>query len=141
MAIKVGNIPAFDQSTSTGIGLSVPFKNDATNGTDPIFTINYTTSEQIKYNLVNWFLTRKGERVFNPNFGSKINDFLFEQNNPNTTEIIKKIIEDDIKSIFPVIKLQEVKTTTNFDNYTITAQIFYSVFSSLNESVEFNIPL
>lgn len=157
MAIEVGNIPAFDQSTITGIGLAVPFKNNPTQLTslieypdflaspvhngDPVFTINYTTSEQIKYNLINYFLTRPGERVFNPNFGSKINNFLFEQNNPNTAEIIKKLIEDDIKTLFPVIKLKEVIVNTNFDNYSIVAQVFYSVFSSLDESVEFNIPL
>jgi len=141
MAIEIGNIPAFDQFPSTGVGLAIPFNNGVINGNDPVFTVNYTTSKQIKYNLINYFLTRKGERIFNPNFGSKINNFLFEQNNPNTVEVIKKLIEDDIKTLFPIIKLKEVIVTTNFDNYSITAQIFYSVFSSLDESVEFNIPL
>jgi phage baseplate assembly protein W len=102
--------------------------------------VNYTTSEQIKYNLINYFLTRKGERVMNPSFGSIINGFLFEPNDPSSLQIIKKSIEDDINLIFPVIKLKEVKIIGDFDRYLII-QIFYSVFSSLNESVEFNIPL
>ena len=141
MAIKVGNIPAFDQSRTVGIGLSVPFQNGASNGNDPVFMVNYTTSEQIKYNLINYFLTAKGERVMNPGFGSTINRFLFEPNDPSSLQIIKKSIEDDINLIFPVIKLKEVKIIGDFDRYLITAQIFYSVFSSFNESVDFNIPL
>ena len=146
MAIEVGNIPAFDQSPIQGIGLSIPFQNSfvsgsSVGGSDPVFKVNYTTSEQIKYNLINFFLTRKGERIFNPNFGSQINNFLFEPNNLSTPQIIENIIKEEIQTIFPVIKLKQVKVGTNFDDYTLTIQIFYSVFSSLNESLELNIPL
>lgn len=141
MAIEVGNIRAFDQARTIGIGLSIPFQNGAVNGDDPVFKVNYTTSEQIKYNLVNYFLTTKGERVMDPNFGSIISRFPFEPNDPSSLQILKKSIEDDINLIFPVIKLKEVKIIGDYDRYFITAQIFYSVFSSLNESVEFNIPL
>lgn len=145
MAIKVGNIPAFDQESFKGIGLSIPFQNisltGSIGGSDPVFKINYTTAEQIKYNLINYFLTRRGERVFNPNFGSQINNFLFEPNNSSTPKIIENIIKEEIETIFPVIRLKQINVDTNFDDYILTIQIFYSVFSSLNESVELNIPL
>tara|TARA_B100000497_G_C7602162_1_gene361771 strand:+ start:83 stop:508 length:426 start_codon:yes stop_codon:yes gene_type:complete len=141
MAIKVGNIAAFDQNPNIGIGLSIPFQNGASNGNDPVFATNYTTPLQIKYNLINYFLTRKGERVFNPSFGSIINDLVFEPNDPSLIEVIQKSIEEDIQSFFPVIKLKKVSVIPDFDNHIITSQIFYSVFSSLNEEVEFNIPL
>ncbi len=72
MAIEVGNIPAFDTNPSVGIGLAVPFQSAAVSGSDSVFKINYTTSEQVKYNMINWFLTNKNERVFNPNFGGDI---------------------------------------------------------------------
>ena len=149
MAIKVGNIPAFDQYPTVGIGLSVPFKtgfleasgSTATSGSDAIFNINYTTAEQVKYNLINYFLTSKGERVFNPSFGSNVQSFLFEQNDPSSLEILKKSIEEDISLVFSVIELKEIKIIADEDYYSVTIQIFYSVFSSLNEFVEFNMPL
>ena len=162
MAIKVGNIPAFDQYTTVGIGLSVPFQStplaintpgsllpptgsdviaNATSGSDSIFNINYTSAEQIKYNVINYFLTSKGERIFNPSFGSNIRGYLFEPNDPASLEILKKSIEDDMALVFPMVGLKEVKTSADPDYYSITIQIFYSVFSSLNESIEFNIPL
>ena len=141
MAIKVGNIPAFDQYPTVGIGLSVPFQSTATSGSDAIFNINYTTAEQVKYNLINYFLTSKGERVFNPSFGSNVQSFLFEQNDPSSLEILKKSIEEDISLVFSVIELKEIKVIADEDYYSVTIQIFYSVFSSLNEFVEFNMPL
>jgi len=141
MAIKVGNIPAFDQYPTVGIGLSVPFQSTVTSGSDSIFNINYTTAEQVKYNLINYFLTSKGERVFNPSFGSNVQTFLFEQNDPSSLEILKKSIEEDINLVFSVIELKEVKIIADEDYYSVTIQIFYSVFSSLNEFVEFNMPL
>jgi len=141
MAIKVGNIPAFDQYPTVGIGLSVPFQSPATSGSDSIFNINYTTAEQVKYNLINYFLTSKGERVFNPSFGSNVQSFLFEQNDPSSLEILKKSIEEDINLVFSVIELKEIKIIADEDYYSVTIQIFYSVFSSLNEFVEFNMPL
>lgn len=141
MAIEIGNIPAFDQNPTVGIGLSVPFQSTAMSGSDSIFNINYTTAEQIKYNMINYFLTNKGERVFNPNFGSDIARYVFEPNDPFTTEVLKKNIENDIALIFPMVKLEEVKILPDPEYYSFTTQIFYSVFSSLDQFIEFNVPL
>jgi len=91
--------------------------------------------------LINYFLTSKGERIFNPSFGSNVQAFLFEQNDPSALEILKKSIEEDINLVFSVIELKEVKIIADEDYYSVTIQIFYSVFSSLNEFVEFNMPL
>lgn len=141
MAIEIGNIPAFDQNPTIGIGLSVPFQSTAMSGSDSVFNINYTTAEQIKYNMINYFLTSKGERVFNPTLGSNITGYVFEPNDPSTTEVLKKNIEDDIILIFPMVRLKEIRISSDPEYHNITAQIFYSVFSSLNEFIEFNVPL
>jgi phage baseplate assembly protein W len=141
MAIEVGNIPAFDQTPSVGLGLALPFKSIAASGSDSIFKINYTSAEQVKFNMINWFLTNKGERVFDPNFGGGIPSYLFEQGGPQVLETIKKSIEDDIALVFPMVELKEVMVTESLDGHTIQAQIFYSVFSSVDQFIELNIPL
>ncbi len=140
MAIEIGNIPSLDQSPTVGIGLSVPFQSSAVSGSDSVFKINYTTAEQIKSNIINYFLTSKGERVFNPTLGSNITGYVFDPNDPSTLETLKKNIEDDITLVFPMVNLKKV-TTSSDSEYNITVQIFYSVFSSLNEFIEFNMPL
>jgi len=141
MAIKIGNLPAIDQQPAIGVGIGVPFISTAISGSDSLFRINYTTAEQLKSNMINYFLHSRGERPLNPNFGSRINEFLFEQDSLPSNEILKTYIEDEIRSLFPAVNLQEVKIISNSDYNIITIQISYSVFTSLNEFIELNIPL
>ncbi len=141
MAIKIGNLPAIDQQPAIGVGIGVPFISTAISGSDSLFRINYTTTEQLKSNMINYFLHSRGERPLNPNFGSRINEFLFEQDSLPSNEILKTYIEDEIRSLFPAVNLQEVKIISNSDYNIITIQISYSVFTSLNEFIELNIPL
>ena len=141
MAIEIGNIPAFDQTPSKGLGLALPFKSSATSGSDSVFKINYTSADQVKFNMINWFLTNKGERMFNPNFGGNLSSFLFEQSGPLVLENIKKSIEDDIGLVFPMVNLKEVMVTQNPDGYSINIKVFYSVFSSVDQFIELNISL
>lgn len=141
MAIKIGNLPAIDQQPAIGVGIGVPFVSTAISGSDALFKINYTTADQLKSNMINYFLYSRGERPLNPNFGSRIYEFLFEQDSQSSNEILKLYIEDEIKSLFPAVNLKEIKIISNSDYNIITIQIFYSVFTSLNEFIELNIPL
>lgn len=141
MAIEIGNIPAFDNQPAVGIGIAIPFSASPVSGSDSIFKINYTTKDQIKSNIINYLLTSKGERIFNPNFGSNLKEFLFEPLNNQTVEILKKHIEDSINNIFPMVKLKSVEIFQDTEYSLITVQIFYSVFTSVDEFIELNIPL
>lgn len=141
MAIKVGNLPAIDQQPAIGVGIGVPFVSTAISGSDALFKINYTTADQLKSNMINYFLYSRGERPLNPNFGSRIYEFLFEQDSLSSNEVLKLYIEDEIKALFPAVNLKEVKIISNSNYNIVTVQIFYSVFTSLNEFIELNIPL
>ena len=54
------------------VGLSLPLKN----GDGGFFEQNLTTFDQARSNLKNLLLTKKGERVLQPNFGSGLQDLL-----------------------------------------------------------------
>jgi len=77
----------FDESTAVGIDL--PFVPDAQGH----FKRNFSQIKQAKANLVNLLLTRKGERLMHPTFGSNLWNILFE---PNKPEILREDIEDAI---------------------------------------------
>jgi len=141
MAIEIGRIPANDNQPAVGIGIGIPFSANPVSGSDSIFKINYTTADQIKSNIINYLLTSKGERIFSPNFGSNIKEYLFEPLSDQTIETLKKDIEDSIKSIFPNVILKNIEATPNFEFNVLTIQIFYSVFTSTDEFIELNIPL
>ena len=69
---KEYRINPLDLKKNTAIGVMLPL------GGTPIFKSSYTTEEQTLSNLKNLLLTRKGERPFQPEFGTEIYSLLFE---------------------------------------------------------------
>ena len=57
------------------IGISLPIQIGNT-----AFNQTFTTNEQIKSNVKNLLLTKKGERVMQPAFGSGLQELLFDFN-------------------------------------------------------------
>ena len=60
---------------SEPIGVKIPI----TMGTTGFFNQTFTSLEEAKSNLLNLLLTRKGERVYHPTFGTEIYGLLFSQ--------------------------------------------------------------
>ena len=73
MAFKVQQINPLDLQPSVGVGVGLPFTSDQ------VFTTTYTTQDAIKANLINYFLTGKSERFFNPDLGAGLRAVLFDQ--------------------------------------------------------------
>ena len=53
-----------DLEPDIAVGITLPFGKDK-----GLFSLSYTTEEQSISNLKNLLLTRKGERLFQPEFG------------------------------------------------------------------------
>lgn len=73
-----------------GRGLSFPIKVDKSTGKIKMVFAQDDIKESIRIILG----TKKGERVMRPEFGSKLNDFLFE----TIDETTLFLIEDEVKS-------------------------------------------
>jgi len=99
MAYGLKKIPVVDQRASTALGVKVPFA--AANA----FTSVYTTKEQLKYNMINFFLTDRRERVFNPNFGAGLRRRLFEQIDLGDLEDLKQNIINQVQIYFPLVTI------------------------------------
>ena len=87
--------------------------------------------------LMNHIMTRKGERVMLPNYGSIIHDMLFEPLTTETTELI----EEDLKDIInddPRCKFVSIEITDS--DHTINAMLRISILPS-NETVDLTIDL
>ena len=76
MARELGKIKTADllQNAYKVLGIKI---NSASNA-GGAFAVNYTTIQQAKDNLINLIMTRKGERVHQPEFGCDIWKILFE---------------------------------------------------------------
>ena len=101
MAQRIANKFPQDNTPGRVVGISLPFSGNK----DAVFGDNYTTQDQIKTNLTNFFLTNKGERVMQPNFGANLREFVFEQINSPTFDLLKKRIQDSIKEQFQLIQI------------------------------------
>lgn len=112
-------INTLDLNPNQGIGVALPFNPDT------IFTINYTTKDQIKSNLLNFMLTNKGERFFNPNYGANIRALLFEQN----TDLgqIKNSLMSSIGNNFPTITVNALDFYPEVDNSSLKIVLNYTV--------------
>jgi phage baseplate assembly protein W len=132
----------FDQNVAVGIDL--PFVPD----NQGQFKRNYSQIKQARANLVNLLLTRKGERLMHPSFGSNLWNILFE---PNTPEILKEDIEEVIinavDSWLPYILIKEIiisESPDDIDRNILKINIKFSlrddlenfdeVFISVNET-------
>ena len=112
------------------IGLTLPLRS----GINGYFEQSYDTLTQIKANITNFFNTRPGERRFNPQFGTKLYQYLFEQNIEGFDEILKNVIKDDMNYWFPNVIVNTVfldittaQKNKNTDNYIINIKIQFTV--------------
>jgi phage baseplate assembly protein W len=132
MAIELGKVNVTDLVENDykvlGIGINT------TSNSNGIFAVNYTTLTQAKSNLQNLILTRKGERLQNPNFGCDIHNLLFEQINEETigTKIESSIL-DAVGTWLPYLNIEQIVFDYN-DNDIDTNKISVDVKFSLKSN-------
>jgi phage baseplate assembly protein W len=91
---------------------------------DLIAIKNETAIARSVRNLV---LTQPGERFFNQNLGSKINQSLFENIDDISASVIRDEISNTIENYEPRVSLIEVDVTPNYDNYEFNVNIKYYI--------------
>lgn len=113
-----------DYNYRKAVGFSLPMDGNA------VFRPTYTTRDQIKSNLINYMLTNKGERVFNPNFGSNLRALLFEQIDDGDLDDLLEVINMNVSTEFPMITINEISfgkenelKDKNEINFTMTYQV------------------
>jgi len=72
--------------------------------------------ENEKSKFINLILTKKGERVSNPNFGCDLWRLLFEQKNGDTQDLAKQYVIDAVNTFMPYLILQDIQVT-NLDTF------------------------
>ena len=121
MARIIQNKFPIDLQPSKAIGFGFPIDGPA------VFIPTFTTREQTKANLVNYLLTNKGERVFNPNFGADLRNLVFENILDRTTDDLKDRIQGDIGIFFPNVVIKEIQFDNQPDNNEINFTLTYQI--------------
>lgn len=112
------------------LGINIPIKL----GNSGFFEQTFDTVSQTKAKIINLLNTKRGERRFQPLFGSRLQQSIFEQNLDSNPEILKKIIIDDVKTWIPEVniinvnlKLTDDQKNTLKNNYMIYITITFEV--------------
>lgn len=92
------------------IGVLLPFNNPR-----GIFQQSYTTKEQVLTNLTNLLLTSKGERFFQPDFGTDLRGVLFDNitDEEEFKNRLKSEIQDAITVWLPYLNIQTIHVELN----------------------------
>ena len=112
-----------DLEKDIAIGITLPFGSAG----GILFNLSYTTEEQAISNLKNLLLTRKGERPFQPNFGSTIPSLLFEPMDTDLETIIDESLREDIGFWLPYIVIDEIESNIDFDRNRIGIRLNFRV--------------
>jgi len=118
-----GAIQKFPIDTKPGIavGVSVPFNAPS------VFNSTYTTKDSIKNNLINFFLTNKNERYFNPLFGGDLRNFIFEQISTDNLDTLKQNIQTQTSLHFSNIIINSLDIFAVPDSNQIIVELYYSI--------------
>ena len=112
-----------DFDPRTYIGLSFPLRRDKFND----FAMTKNSLEQAQHNLKNLLLTFPGERVGQPEFGSRLRELCFEQIDDELPERIEEEVRRAVTFWLPYISIMEVITLTeDGDKNKIFVKIKYS---------------
>ena len=84
----------------------------------------------IKQAIVNLLLTNKGERPFNPDYGSNIRKYLFEPLDYGTAAQIELGITSTIAQFEPRINVRSIDIYPNYDNNSFDVEMTYVIVGS-----------
>jgi phage baseplate assembly protein W len=116
-----------------GIGISVLYSNNTS-----VFKSTVTTKDQIKSNLINYVLTNKGERLYDPNFGGDVRRAIFDANDDSTFDVIATRLETEILQYVPNIILQSIIIKRAPDENLVNIIINYQL-NQQNQQVVVNV--
>ena len=84
----------------------------------------------IKQAIVNLLLTNKGEKLFNPEYGSDIRAYLFEPLDYGTAAQIQRNIAYSVNKHEPRVQIEDLRANPNFDDNGFDVEMTYSVRGS-----------
>jgi len=123
-------MPVTKIKTKVPIGLSLPLRDSGVG----FFEQTFDTFTATKNNIINLLRTRPGERRMQPLFGCRLNNVVFEQKTELLPEIIKNIVNEDIRNWVPNVTVNKVDVKFFTNEETNTTDI-YRIYVAVNFTV------
>jgi phage baseplate assembly protein W len=117
------------------ININYPFKNS-----DKGFFLDLNQSDKsaIKADLMHLILTRKGQRLYLPDFGTDLLKFIFEPEDSLTLNNIKEEITTVVKKYLPNLTINEISVVESTESeYAAVVRIDYTITDGVFTSNDF----
>jgi phage baseplate assembly protein W len=100
-------------------GIDFPFRDSAEGD---YVKMTYAPEREVRANLIHLLLTKKGSRYFLPDFGTRLYQFIFDQNDSITFNLIEEEIRESVKKYIPNLDITklEVMSAENDPDQTRT---------------------
>jgi phage baseplate assembly protein W len=141
MAVVLGTYvvtSANQEINDYAIGLTLPLQMSTNT-----FNQSYDNLVQLKSNVRNLLLTKKGERLGQPTFGTNLHRLLFDPNDEELEQKIYDTIDNSIRTWLPQLSIKEINieaTDEMKNNNSINVSIVFTAnYNRQDFNVEFNV--
>lgn len=86
-------------------GIDFPFR-DSFKG--DYLNLTQTPEREVRANLIHLLLTRKGTRYYLPDFGTRIYEYIFDQNDSTSWSLIEEEVREAIKKYIPNLDINSI---------------------------------
>jgi uncharacterized protein len=97
---------------TNAIGITLPLQR----GNTGYFEQSFDTLTQVKSNFINLILTRRGERVHQPEFGCRLHEYLFEPMTPENIDGARRSVLDAVERWMPFLELVQFEFDASPEN-------------------------
>jgi phage baseplate assembly protein W len=115
-----------EEFSNHAYGITLPVSR----GNGGYFNQSFSSYEQAKSNLKNLLLTNKGERIFQPEFGTGLQGLLFEQADENLETDLERVVTESVNFWLPYIEIKDIEVTMSDvmkDNNRAQIKIQFSI--------------
>jgi len=127
-----------DLDVDTYIGVALPMGH----GLKGFFERTKTSLEQTKHNIKNLLLTRRGERLGNPTFGSDLLAVCFEIEGDDLETKVEETIESAMSEFLPFVIIESIETKfsdINRNTINVSMRFTLNVDSASSETLSIDV--
>ena len=142
MAVILGKKLVIDSKNfeDYAIGITLPIQIGNT-----AFNQSFKSIDQVKSNIKNLLLTKRSERLMQPEFGSGIQELLFDMNDDAFAEKLENNIIDTMAKWLPFITVENInieQTNEMRDNNKVEVSISFRLSDTqILDTVTFNVQI
>jgi len=122
------------------ININYPFKNSPKG-----FFLDLTErdAKAIKADLLHLLLTRKGQRLYNPEFGTRLLEYIYEPYDELTFSEVREEIDTVVKRYLPQVNIDNLEVEPSpLSEYAVLVTIEYTITDNvfeLSEIIQINL--